>query len=134
MEYHEALAANDLATIGRETSGKIQIKIFDDNGAEASAGTPGELCVRGNMVMKGYLSSEDNANSYFGEYFRTGDVAYRAPNGNFYLVSRKKELINVGGEKVSPATIEAAIRKAVPPRKAALIEKNLQALKLGMQA
>ena len=59
--------------------------------------------------MKSYLLPDDNADAFYGRWFRTGDWGHRDNNGYFYLTGRKKELINVGGEKVSPATIEAAI-------------------------
>ena len=107
MEYHEC--ADDLRTIGKEVSPKVSIKIFDETGREVQQGESGEMCVKGNMVMKGYFKPEETAAAHFGEYFRTGDEGYRAENGNLYLVSRKKELINVGGKKVSPVEVEDAI-------------------------
>ena len=107
MEYHECI--DDLKTIGREASSSVSIKIFNEQGEEVPDGEPGEMCVMGNMVTKGYLKPEENANAYFGDYFRTGDGGYRALNGNLYLVSRLKELINVGGKKVSPVEVEDAV-------------------------
>ncbi len=107
MEYHECI--DDLRTIGRETSPKIDIKIFNDSGCEVPQGASGEICIKGNMVMKGYFKPEETAAAYFGDYFRTGDVGYRTANGSLYLVSRKKELINVGGKKVSPVEVEDEI-------------------------
>lgn len=109
MEFHECLKNDDLKTIGRETSSKVEIKIFGEDSAEVPAGESGEICVKGNMVMKGYFKAEETAKAYFGEYFRTGDEGYRGMNGNLYLVSRKKEIINVGGKKVSPVEVEDAI-------------------------
>lgn len=107
MEYHECI--DDLTTIGREASDRVSIKIFNEQGVEVPDGEPGEMCVKGNMVTKGYLRPEENDTAYFGDYFRTGDGGYRGPNGNLYLVSRLKELINVGGKKVSPVEVEDAI-------------------------
>lgn len=107
MEYHACV--NDLRTIGKEVSEKVSIRIFNENGLEVPDGESGEICIKGNMVMKGYFKPEENATAYFGEYFRTGDEGYRAADGNLYLVSRKKELINVGGKKVSPVEVEDAI-------------------------
>ena len=107
MEYHDCI--DDLKTIGREASDRVSIKIFNEQGVEVPDGEPGEMCVKGNMVTKGYLKPEENATAYFGDYFRTGDGGYRGPNGNLYLVSRLKELINVGGKKVSPVEVEDAI-------------------------
>lgn len=109
MEFHDCLKNDDLKTIGRETSSKVEIKIFSEGGVEVPVGEPGEICVKGNMVMKGYFNAEETAKAYFGEYFRTGDEGYRGLNGNLYLVSRMKEIINVGGKKVSPVEVEDAI-------------------------
>lgn len=109
MEFHECLAKDDLKTIGKEVSDKVEIKIFGEDGKELSNGESGEICVKGNMVMKGYFKPEETAKAYFGEYFRTGDEGYRGENGNLYLVSRKKEIINVGGKKVSPVEVEDEI-------------------------
>ncbi len=106
MEYHAEIG--DLKTIGREVCDKVSIRIFDENGVELPDGTSGEICVKGNMVMKGYLD-RDGEGDFFGEYFRTGDVGYRSEDGKLYLVSRKKEMINVGGKKVSPVEIEDAV-------------------------
>lgn len=107
MEYHASI--EDLPTIGREVSDKVTIRIFNESGVEVPQGESGEICIKGNMVMKGYFKPEETAAAYFGEYFRTGDEGYRSPDGNLYLVSRKKELINVGGKKVSPVEVEDEI-------------------------
>lgn len=107
MEYHENRA--DLTTIGKEVSDRVKIKIFDDVGSESPVGVSGEICVRGNMVMKGYFLADETAKAFVHGYFRTGDEGYRAANGNIYLVSRKKEMINVGGKKVSPIEVEDCV-------------------------
>jgi len=107
MEYHES--RSDLNTIGREVCDKVSIKILGDDGREVPVGAAGEICVKGNMVMKGYFLTEETSNAFWGDYFRTGDEGYRAANGNLYLVSRKKEMINIGGKKASPIEIEDAI-------------------------
>ena len=49
--------------------------------------------------------------SFFGDYFRTGDWGYKTTEGYIYLISRKKELINVGGKKVSPIEVEEQLFK-----------------------
>jgi long-chain acyl-CoA synthetase len=107
MEFHTDYAR--LNTIGKPVSQYVDIKIYDESGREAPVGIPGEICVKGNMVMKSYYLEKDNENSFFNGYFRTGDWGYRDSEGYFYLESRKKELINVGGKKVSPIEVEEAI-------------------------
>lgn len=106
-EFHES--ADDLETIGRPASSQVEVCVLDDNGEPVADGVDGEICVRGNMVISSYFLDSDNHDSFFGDWFRTGDWGHRGANGAFYLTGRKKELINVGGEKVSPVTIEKAI-------------------------
>ncbi len=107
MEFHENM--DRLNTIGKPVSAKVDIRIFDENGKMLPDGEQGEICVKGNMVTKSYYRPEENANAFFGDYFRTGDVGYRDTDGNFYLAGRRKELINVGGKKVSPQEVEDAV-------------------------
>ena len=107
MEFHENM--DRLNTIGKPVSSKVDIRIFDENGRILPDGEQGEICVKGNMVTKSYYRPEENANAFFGDYFRTGDVGYRDTDGNFYLAGRRKELINVGGKKVSPQEVEDAV-------------------------
>ena len=87
----------------------MQAEVFDEEGEPVVDGVDGEICVRGNMVTNSYFLAQDNVGAFYGDWFRTGDWGHRDENGNFYLTGRKKELINVGGEKVSPVTIERAI-------------------------
>ena len=107
-EFHAN--AGNLEAVGRPASSLVEASIRDDDGNPVANGVDGEICVRGNMVTRSYFKPQDNAGSFYGDWFRTGDWGHRDDEGNFYLTGRKKELINVGGEKVSPATIEDAIR------------------------
>ena len=107
MEFHEC--RDRLETIGKPVCDKVDIKIFSEDGKELPVGESGELCVKGNMVMKGYYQKEADKDAWFGEYFRTGDSGYKDAEGWLYLVSRIKEIINIGGKKVSPVEIEDAI-------------------------
>lgn len=110
MELHENKA--DLTTVGKSVVPKVDIKIFKENGTEAQPDEEGEVCVKGNMVIRSYYLPEDNDNAFINGYFRTGDWGCKSANGNLYLIARKKELINVGGKKVSPIEIEDALEKA----------------------
>lgn len=107
MEFHEN--KSDLTTIGLPVSDLVDVKIIDEDGKEVPDGEAGEICVAGNMVMKSYFLPEDSRKAFWGKYFRTGDYGYRGTGGKYYLISRKKELINVGGKKVSPVEIEEAV-------------------------
>lgn len=106
QEFHDVL---HIDTIGKPTCDQIDVKIFDENGRQVSSLVKGELCVKGNMVMHRYLDPKDNENAFWGDYFRTGDCAYMDSNGYIHLLGREKELINVGGKKVSPMEVEDII-------------------------
>ena len=109
MEFHEN--EKNLSTAGKPVSEKVDIRIIDESGREVAYGMPGEVCVRGNMVTNSYYLSEDNVNAFIDGYFKTGDWGYLDEDGRLYLVARKKELINVGGKKVSPIEIEEALSR-----------------------
>lgn len=109
MEFHENL--NDLSAAGKPVVPEVDVKIFKEDGTEASVDEEGEVCIKGNMVMQSYYLSDDNKSAFINGYFRTGDWGRKSANGNLYLLARKKELINVGGKKVSPIEIEDALEK-----------------------
>lgn len=106
IEFHRD--ADFLNSIGK-VAPNVEIKFYDESGHEVRNGAEGELCVSGEHVMVDYFSAEDNRNCHYGNYFRTGDWGYADSYGYFYLVGRKKELINVGGKKVSPLELENII-------------------------
>jgi len=108
IEFHkDALYLN---SIGRAAP-NVEIDFFDENGLKLPVGIEGELCVKGQHVMRSYYADEDNKDIYYGDYFRTGDWGMKNDEGYCYLVGRKKELINVGGKKVSPVEIEECINR-----------------------
>ena len=106
QEFHDT---EHLTSVGRPVNENVDVKIMNSDGREAECGASGELCVKGNMVMARYLRDEDNLHAFFGDYFRTGDCGYKDKDGYIYLLAREKELINVGGKKVSPMEVEDAI-------------------------
>ncbi len=88
------------------------VKICDEDGRELPPDTDGELCVKGPQVMRGYWNNDKETKAvFFGEYLRTGDIAKMDENGFFYIVDRKKEMINVSGFNVYPKEIEDIIAK-----------------------
>ena len=106
MEFHEEISRLD--TIGRQ-SPNMQIAIFDEQGQKVPDNIEGEICVKGDAVTSGYIGM-DNKAFFWGDYFRTGDWGFRNSDGYITLKSRKKELINVGGKKVSPVEVEEVLR------------------------
>ncbi|KFE68263.1 Long-chain-fatty-acid--CoA ligase [Hyalangium minutum] len=72
----------------------------------------GELCVRGDQVMLGYLgASEATREKVQDGWLHTGDVAELSPDGLVTILGRNDELLKVGGERLSPFEIEAALRE-----------------------
>jgi acyl-CoA synthetase (AMP-forming)/AMP-acid ligase II len=88
----------------------VRISIRDEQGRELAAGERGEVCIAGPNVIKGYENNpEANATAFFGEWFRTGDQGVLDEEGYLSLVGRLKELINRGGEKISPREIDEVL-------------------------
>lgn len=109
IEFHTDY--DHLNTVGHETPG-MSIAIFNEQGHLCTTGEEGEICVKGDAVTKGYYNDPINTKeSYWNEYFRTGDWGSIDSEGYITLKSRKKELINVGGKKVSPLEIEEALKQ-----------------------
>jgi acyl-CoA synthetase (AMP-forming)/AMP-acid ligase II len=89
-----------------------EIAILDDDWNALTVGEIGEVCVRGPGVVDGYRSNpEANAASFRDGWFRTGDSGSLDPEGYVHLAGRIKELINRGGEKISPHEVEDALLK-----------------------
>ena len=88
----------------------VSIAIMDDEGALRSAGETGEVVIKGTNVISGYEDNpEANADSFTNGWFRTGDDGVLDSDGYLKLVGRRKELINRGGEKVSPVEIDEVL-------------------------
>ncbi len=85
-----------------------EIKVIDEQGNTLPPGKQGELCIRGTCVTLGYLNKPDATREAFDEegWFHSGDIAYIDEDGYAYIVDRKKDMINVGGEKVFPSEVE----------------------------
>ncbi len=89
---------------------RISIRSLDDIEMEVATGEKGEICIAGPQVMKGYWQRpEETADSFTGEFFRTGDVGYMDEEGFIFIVDRIKDLILCSGYNVYPRRIEEAI-------------------------
>ena len=88
----------------------VDIATLDEQGRTLPAGVQGEVCIRGDNVMHGYLNNaEANTSSFCNGYFRTGDQGVLDEAGYLTLTGRLKELINRGGEKISPLEVDAVL-------------------------
>jgi long-chain acyl-CoA synthetase len=86
---------------------RLSLRDIADPTREVGKGEEGEICAAGPQVMKGYWKqAEETADTFVGEYFRTGDVAVLDDDGFFYIVDRIKDLIICSGYNVYPRRIE----------------------------
>lgn len=89
----------------------VEVKILDQDGTEVALGSEAEICIRGANVTKGYLNNSQANDSAFtkGGFFRTGDQGKQDKDGYVYITGRIKELINKGGEKISPIELDNVV-------------------------
>tara|TARA_R110002012_G_scaffold23046_8_gene78737 strand:+ start:294 stop:1958 length:1665 start_codon:yes stop_codon:yes gene_type:complete len=99
-----------LGTIGKPVAG-TSVKVVDADGNDVAMGEPGELCVQGPQVMKGYWQREDDTHTAIDEggWFHTGDIAVLQDDGYIRIVDRKKDMILVSGFNVYPNEIEDVV-------------------------
>ncbi|CAB5369665.1 unnamed protein product [Rhizophagus irregularis] len=114
----EASPATHLAKIDNIVPGSVgklisnlESKILSEDGKELGVDQPGELCVRGPNIMKGYLNNKEATDACIdGEgWLHTGDIVTVDKFGNFYLIDRAKELIKYKGFQVPPAELESIL-------------------------
>ena len=85
----------------------VDVAVMDEAGQFLPPGVRGEVVVRGGNVVDGYENNpEANAAAFVAGWFRTGDQGYLDDDGYLVLTGRIKELINRGGEKISPLEID----------------------------
>lgn len=92
----------------------VEVKILDGAGDEVLRGSEGEICIRGENVTKGYLNNDKaNAEAFAkGGFFRTGDQGkLDTEDGYVIITGRIKELINKGGEKISPIELDNVLTR-----------------------
>jgi acyl-CoA synthetase (AMP-forming)/AMP-acid ligase II len=88
----------------------VEVGIMDPAGLHLKPGEHGEVVIRGPNVTKGYENNpEANASAFADGWFRTGDQGFLDAEGYLTLVARIKELINRGGEKISPREIDEVL-------------------------
>ncbi len=103
---HDLKRPHLLRSCGRVIPGN-QVKLLTATFDEVPSGEVGELCVRGPLVMDGYLNRPDeNEKAFAGNWLHTGDMARMDEHGYVYIVDRVKDMIISGGFNVYPSEIE----------------------------
>ncbi|GAB3291983.1 AMP-binding protein [Parahaliea aestuarii] len=103
---HDLSKPERLASCGRP-SPWVHMALLDGEGKAVAPGEPGEICVRGPLLMKGYKDMpEQTAEAFAGGWLHTGDVGRLDEDGFLYIVDRTKDMIVTGGFNVYPREVE----------------------------
>jgi len=96
-------------SIGKAIPG-VELEIISENGKPSVAFENGELIAKGDNVMVGYYHDKENTAAVLKDnWLYTGDIGYKDEDGFIYLTARKKEIIKVGGKRISPKEIEEVL-------------------------
>jgi len=105
-EDHDLDVPGRLECCGRP-SPWVHVALLVDNGSEVERGSAGEICVRGPLLMQGYLNKPEQTREAFeGVWLHTGDIGRFDEDGFLYIVGRKKDVIITGGFNVFPREVE----------------------------
>jgi long-chain acyl-CoA synthetase len=98
------------------------VRVVDDDGKEVAVGEIGEFVTSGPQVVPGYWGKpEETAHALPGGELHTGDVGFMDSDGWFYVVDRKKDMINAAGYKVWPREVEDVLYEHPAVREAAVV-------------
>jgi crotonobetaine/carnitine-CoA ligase len=118
----EAVESDEiLETVGLRAPFR-ELRIVDGNGNDVDDGEPGELVVRGDGIFLGYYKKpEANAESFYGDWFRTGDMFVRTENGYYKIIGRYKDMIRRSAENISAMEVEHVVREVDEVAEAAAV-------------
>jgi len=107
---------NGIISIGREMTG-MQAIVIDESGNELAGEEKGELCLSGKFVTPGYLSAEKTREAFLTingrRFYKTGDIAFRGPTGNFMYCGRADHQVKIQGYRIELAEVEHHLRSAM---------------------
>ncbi|WP_396917884.1 FadD7 family fatty acid--CoA ligase [Mycolicibacterium sp.] len=110
---HQAVSARvdrDVSGSVGSATGDVQLRVVDSAGSVCPPGVVGEVWVSGPTVVRGYLADPpETAKSFVDGWFRTGDLGALDADGCLHLTGRIKNIINRGGEKISPEHVEGVL-------------------------
>ena len=100
-----------LETVGRPICPDDEVRLVGEDGLDVADGEIGELLARGPYTLRGYYNAPQHNQRAFSAdgFYRSGDLMWRHPSGNYVVAGRSKDLINRGGEKISAEEVENLI-------------------------
>jgi 2,3-dihydroxybenzoate-AMP ligase len=100
-----------LETVGRPICPDDEVRLVGEDGLDVPDGEIGELLARGPYTLRGYYNAPEHNQRAFSPdgFYRSGDLMWRHPSGNYVVAGRSKDLINRGGEKISAEEVENLI-------------------------
>jgi len=102
----------------------VVVRDSDHNPVPMDGVTQGEIAIRGNSVMKGYLKNpEATAEAFADGYFNSGDIAVQHPDSYVQIADRAKDIIISGGENISSVEIEGVLMEHPAVNLAAVVAK-----------
>jgi long-chain acyl-CoA synthetase len=121
FDDHDGRRLERLGSVGRAQTG-VEMAVLDPNHAPLPAGEIGEVCVRGDIVMAGYLNDpEATATALANGWLHTGDLGRLDERGYLTLVDRSKDLIISGGSNIYPREVEEILLLHPAIKEAAVI-------------
>jgi acyl-CoA synthetase (AMP-forming)/AMP-acid ligase II len=121
VDDHDGRRLQRLGSVGRAQTG-VELAVLGEDDRPLAAGEIGEVCVRGDMVMRGYLNNpEATARTLAHGWLHTGDLGRLDEQGYLTLVDRSKDLIISGGSNIYPREVEEVLLRHPAIREAAVI-------------
>jgi long-chain acyl-CoA synthetase len=109
VDDHDGRRLDRLGSVGRAQTG-VEVSVLDSDDRPVAADDIGEVCVRGDVVMAGYLNNpEATANTLANGWLHTGDLGHFDAFGYLTLVDRSKDLIISGGSNIYPREVEEVL-------------------------
>ena len=110
-----------IGSVGRPAHG-VEVRVTDEAGVDVAVGDTGEVRVRGQNLMSGYLGDQEATEEALGDgWMRTGDVGRLDADGRLYVVDRLKDMIIRGGYNVYPSELEAVLAEHADVREVAVV-------------